>query len=437
MELNNRIWQRIKNLDGKPGIILMFTALIAIILANSPLSDVYYHFWETPINIKIGPLELQKNLHHWINDGLMAIFFFYIGLELKREFIAGDLSNPKNAIGPIASAIGGMLLPALIYLVINIDKPSIDGWGIPMATDIAFSLGLLTLVKSRVPTSLKIFLTTLAIVDDLGAVLVIAIFYTSEISIFSLLIGLGFLVILFISNKINIRNSKYYTIIGIGGIWLTFLLSGVHPTIAGILIAFTIPSTIDISKKRYVAKIKQLEEEYAQTRLHTNEINSSKQIEIIEDVKHYSFLAQTPLQRLEHNLKPWVNYLIIPLFAISNAGVQITSNVSSYLTNPIFLGVTFGLIIGKTIGIFGAFKIMHILKLVDYPKNSSNRHIIGIGLLASIGFTMSIFVTGLAFHDLYDKNASKIAILITSLIAGIAGVIVLYFSKNSTKTKSA
>lgn len=422
----------IKSFEGLTGVLLIAAALLAILLANSSFSDSYFHFWETRVNVQVADFKLSKNLHHWINDGLMAIFFFVIGLELKKEFIAGDLANPKNAIAPIGAAVGGMAAPALIFLYFNQNTPTVDGWGIPMATDIAFSLGLLSFVKSRVPVSLKIFLTTLAIVDDLGAVFVIAFFYTSEISILSLVVGLLFLVILIIANLIKIRNTKFYATIGIGGIWLTFLLSGVHPTIAGILIAFTIPARVDISKTKYLEKIKALEEGYEKTKLKNQQINSDTQLEIIDQIGHYTYLAHTPLQRLEHKLTPWVNYCIIPLFAFANAGVIIPSEIMQLIEEPVFLGVFFGLLVGKVIGIFSAVKILQFFKLAKLPENSNNIHLIGIGLLASIGFTMSIFITGLAFDSVTYKTAAKTAILFASAIASISGLIVLYLAKNSS-----
>jgi Na+:H+ antiporter, NhaA family len=418
----------IKN-ESTGGIILFASALVAIIWANSPWSETYHHLWEYEFNIGFEGFMISKSLHHWINDGLMAMFFFVIGLELKREIMAGELSEPRNAILPIAAAIGGMVVPALLYIVINQQLPEIHGWGIPMATDIAFALGVLALLGKRIPLSLKIFITALAIADDLGAVLVIAFFYTSHISFLNLSIGVGFLAVLIGANLLGVRNATFYGVVGIFGVWLAFLLSGVHSTIAGVLAALTIPARTKIDEIDFTKKLKTYTNEFLQIPPNDVTLLEREQVYVIEKIKDLTKAADTPLQRLEHGLHGLVALVVMPLFALANAGI--TLQADSFLRlHTVAIGTLVGLLVGKFIGVVGFSWLMVKLKWATLPNDVHWRHIIGAGFLAGIGFTMSLFVTNLAFADAALINQAKLGILVASLIAGIAGFLILRKESN-------
>ena len=424
---------RFINKSTTGGIVLFVSAVIALILANSPWQEAYHHFWENHIKFGIGDYVIDKTLHHWINDGLMAIFFFVVGLELKREILGGELSNPRNAILPVAAGLGGMIFPALLYLVFNTTGEAQNGWGIPMATDIAFALGVLFLLGDRVPASLKLFLTALAIADDIGAVLVIAFFYTSDISYVSLLVGSAFLLLLILSNVLGVRSTVYYGILGIGGLWMAFLLSGVHATIAGVLAAFTIPATVRIDEIGFVEKMKMYIEKFKNADPNGAPTVTPKQLHILEDMRTLSKLAMTPLQRLEHGMHPFVTYIVMPIFALANAGVTLSTETASSTTSYVAIGVVVGLLVGKFIGIVGVSSLMVKLKIASLPEGMNFRHLIGAGFLASIGFTMSLFVANLAFKNNDLIQQAKIGILIASLIGGLLGFLFLYFNKSEQK----
>ena len=419
------------------GIVLMISAAVAIAMANSPLSEWYHHFWENKISIGLTDgFSLDMSLHHWINDGLMAVFFFVIGLELKREIVAGELSNPKNAILPIAAGVGGMVFPALIYTAFNNGLDSMNGWGIPMATDLAFALGILYLLGDRVPSSLKIFLTAFAIVDDLGSVLVIALFYTSEISFVYLGIGIGLLILLFIANYIGARNTWFYALVGIGGVWLFFLLSGVHATIAAILMAFTIPASAKINEPAFVKRMNEYLEKFKNADA-DNEVPTltSDQLHILDDIETCTRRALPPLQKLEHEMHPLVAFIVMPIFALANAGVTFSDDIMSSITSPVAMGAGFGLLFGKMIGIFGVSALLTRFKLVPPLEGITTRHLFGLGLVSAIGFTMSLFINELAFRPLGEVGLEYIAqaktgIIIVSLIGGVSGFLVLNRSTN-------
>lgn len=422
------------------GIVLFVSALIAIILANSSFSEWYHHLWEHKIGFYFdGNTYLNYSIHHWVNDGLMAIFFFVVGLELKRELIGGELSNPKNAMLPIIAAVGGMVVPALFYTFFNYGTESAHGWGIPMATDIAFALGVLYLLGDRIPLSLKVFLTALAIVDDLGAVMVIAIFYTAEIDYFMLFTGLGFVVFLFLSKSFGIRNTIYYAVIGIFCVWLPFLLSGVHATIASVLVAFTIPADSRVNENAFIEKIKLYlnQFKYADQNEKVPTL-SSEQLHVLEDMRIVTKDAMTPLQRLEHRMHPFVSFVIMPVFALANAGVTFSNDIFTEVTSNVTLGVAVGLIFGKVLGVFGISMAVIKLKIANMPEGLTSRHLFGVGFLAAIGFTMSLFVTNLAFTgptpELVAEHQlqAKLGIFMASLIAGVIGFIILKNIKPKT-----
>jgi Na+:H+ antiporter, NhaA family len=403
------------------GILLFSAAVVAVVLTNSPLAAAYEHFWELEFKIGFGDHALSKPLHHWINDGLMAIFFFVVGLELKREIMGGALSTLKGAMMPVAAAFGGMVVPALIYWLINPSGPASSGWGIPMATDIAFALGILHLLGDRVPLTMKIFLTALAIADDLGAVLVIAIFYTSQIDLASLAQAGIYLSILIAANRLGVRSTFFYALVGAGGVWLAFLMSGVHATIAAVLIAFTIPAKVKIDEASYTRRLEGLLKRYKDEEPNNNPLVTTEQLHIIEEIRTCSKLALTPLQRLEHALHPIVTFIIMPVFALANAGVSLEGNFLESLVSPVSMGVILGLIVGKFIGVFAASYLMLRSGLGKLPEDLNLKHLAAMSVVAGIGFTMSLFVTELAFSDSETIGQARFGILTASILAAIAG----------------
>lgn len=415
---------RFIHLEYTSGIVLFLGVVTALIWVNSPFSESYHHIWDIEFSFGFDRHVLSHPLHLWINDGLMAIFFFVIGLELKREFIAGELSTLSKAALPMFAALGGMLVPAAIYIAFNYGTAGEHGWGIPMATDIAFALALLSIAGKHIPASIKVFLSALAVADDLGAVLVIAFFYSAGIVWLPLLIGLGFLVILAIGNFLGVRSSAFYLLIGFG-VWVGFLLSGVHPTIAGVLVAFTIPARTKINEKLYSTRLRELSAEFDREIPNKNSLTTPKQHVTIEHVKTLSLAAQTPLQKIETALHPWVAFVIMPLFALANAGIVIGADFFSLLINPVSIGVSLGLVIGKFMGVLLFTWVMVKTGWASLPYGATWKHIMGVALLAGIGFTMSLFVSALAFHQAQMIDQAKYGILLASLIAGIAGIIVL------------
>ena len=407
------------------GILLIIATVIALVWANSPFSESYHHLWHTYVKVDVGGVGLNYSLHHWINDGLMVIFFFVVGLEIKRELLVGELSSVKKAALPIAAALGGMIFPALIYTVFNLGSESASGWGIPMATDIAFVVGILALLGNRVPLALKIFILALAIVDDLGAVLVIAIFYTSNISLTSLMIAGGLIVLLSAMNRLGVRNLLVYTFVGIA-LWLAFLKSGVHATVAGVLLAFTIPVSSRINTMKFKNETESLIKEFDNAGEHGEDVlTNSERLSIVDQIENNCEKILTPLQRFEHGLHPWVSFFIMPVFALANAGVTIGSGLSSALTHPVSIGIILGLFLGKQIGIFSFSYLAVKLKLASEPEGVSWKKIYAASVLAGIGFTMSLFIANLAFNSPELLNISKVGILAGSLLSGIVGFIIL------------
>ena len=403
------------------GIILFVCVIIAIIWVNSPWAESYHHLWETRLMVGFSAFVFNQPLHIWINDGLMAIFFFVIGLELKREFMVGQLSSLKKASLPMMAALGGMLIPALIYFALNRGLDSQGGWGIPMATDIAFALALLSMAGNHIPGSVKVFLSALAVADDLGAVLVIAFFYTAHIAFVPLIIAGILLAVLMIGNLMGVRGIIFYLIIGIA-VWAGFLFSGVHATIAGVLVAFTMPARTKINEKEYVRNVREYTTDFENAIPQNGSLTTSEQHLTIEKIKRISMDAETPLQKVEYSLHPWVAFVIMPLFALSNAGMDIGSDFFSSLMNPVSVGVALGLLVGKFIGVFGFTWMMVRTRLSDLPDRATWAHIIGVAMFAGVGFTMSLFITGLAFGHAAMIDQSKYGILLASLIAGISGI---------------
>lgn len=419
--------QQFINQEKSGVVVLGIAVIVAMVMANTPLSDAYHHFFEQKFGFVFnGDSYLYYSLHHWINDGLMSMFFFVVGLELKHEFIGGELANLRNTILPVGAAVLGMLVPALIYLSVNAGTDAAGGWGIPMATDIAFSLAIISLLGNRVPLSVKVFLTTLAIVDDLGAVLVIALFYTSEISLVSIAVGMAFLAVMFLANKMGIKNVIFYGVVGIGGVWTAFLMSGVHATIAAVLAAFMIPADSRLPEAAYIKRIGRLMKHFREVEPNTVSTLEDEQVEIIDCVIGNSRDAIPPLQRLEHAIHPLVSFVIMPIFALANAGVAFGDiGVEEAFSTDIAIGVMAGLLLGKPAGI--VLSVVLLTKLGFAPPSSALtvRRLWGIGFLASIGFTMSMFISTLAFTGEAYLVQAKLGIFAASVAGGVIGYILL------------
>ena len=413
--------------ESSSGIILLLCAAGALIWANSPWAESYFHLWETHVVVGGGPILLDYSLHYWINDGLMAVFFFMVGLEIKREVLVGELASPKQAALPIAAAIGGMVVPALIFVAFNAGTPELRGWGVPMATDIAFALGVLALLGDRVPASLKIFLAALAIVDDLGAVLVIALFYSAGIDWTALISGFVVLIVLFGANRGGVRRPAVYAILGVV-LWYFFLKSGVHATIAGVLLAITIPARTRINVPEFVAGARDYLQEFESDGLRPDPAHplTARQESALERLEEAAESVQSPLLSIEHALVPWVAYGIMPLFALANAGVALEGEVLGGATSPVVVGIALGLLIGKPIGVGVMSWLAVRIGVAGLPAGVTGRHIAGVGLLAGIGFTMSLFIANLAFEGAV-LELSKVGVLGASTIAGIGGYLLLRF----------
>ena len=408
------------------GIVLLSMTILALFLANSPYEELYRDFFHIKLGFTIGQWREYYTLHHWINDGLMAIFFFVVGLEIKREFLAGELSEIRLAILPILSAVGGMVVPALIYLGITYGNEAQNGWGIPMATDIAFAVSALVLLGKRVPPSLVTFLVALAIVDDLGAVMVIAIFYTNELNLVALLYSFGFFGGMIFLNAVGVRNNLLYFALGFG-MWLFMLDSGIHATIAGVLAAIAIPSQPLRNPLEFTRHTRNTLDEFDNYPIATDGIMHEKQKALLQNIKDRIDSISSPAGILEHQLHLSVSLLIIPFFALANAGINIEfSTIDKLLQTPIALGVIVGLVAGKTIGIAGSAYIAIKLGFAKLPRESSFLQLLGVGFLGGIGFTMSIFVSDLAFgeNQIFITQA-KAGILVASLLAGFIGYAIL------------
>ncbi|HET9520869.1 MAG TPA: Na+/H+ antiporter NhaA [Candidatus Limnocylindrales bacterium] len=408
--------------EASGGVLLMVAAVVALAWANSPFADSYAGLWQTELTIGVGDLALAKPLLLWINDGLMAVFFLVVGLEIKREVLVGELATVRKAMLPIAAAVGGAVLPALLFVLIaGGDPEAIRGWGVPMATDIAFALGVLALLGSRAPVGLRIFLTALAIVDDLLAVLVIAVFYSSGLSPVALAAAAAVLVALVAANRLGVRRPLVYAVLGVG-LWVAILQSGIHATIAGVLLAMTIPARTRIDRPAFVEGARRLVANLSDRRDAPSDEEHHATLWDLEDLTEH---AQAPMLRIEHALLPWVAFLIVPLFALANAGVAIGGDLGGALTSPTALGVIVGLVIGKQIGItLGAWLVVRA-GLAALPDGVSWRHVYGGAWLGGIGFTMSLFVADLAFGE-SSLALAKIGILAASVIAGVGGYLVLW-----------
>lgn len=419
-------FQKFVKIESFSGFLLLGATIIALAWANSDWSQSYQFIWNYKIGIGTENFELSKPLILWINDGLMAVFFFLIGLEIKREILIGKLNTIKKIAFPFVGALGGMLIPVLLFFILNNKAETINGWGIPMATDIAFSLAILKLLGNRVPLNLKLFLTGFAIVDDIGAVLVIGIFYSESINFELLALALGLLVFLY---TLSFRGlySKFITLfIGLI-IWFLFLKSGLHPTLAGVLLAFSIPVRQKINTSTFIQNLENITKNIKGEKIQEGPILTKKQIEQIDDLESWTSKYQSPLQHLEHKLHDWVAYFIIPFFALANAGVVL--NEGNSLEMSLVLNIIICLVIGNSIGITSVVFIAKKFKLIEIPKDINRQQIVGVAFLAGIGFTMAIFVAGLAFNDPVMIASSKVGILAGSFISALIGYIILRTNK--------
>ncbi|WP_111308811.1 Na+/H+ antiporter NhaA [Confluentibacter sediminis] len=416
-------FQKFVKIESFSGILLMAATIVALAWANSPFSESYQSLWQYKIGFTTQHFELYKPLILWVNDGLMAIFFFLIGLEIKREFLIGELNSIKKIAFPLFGALGGMLVPVGIFVILNQNPETFKGWGIPMATDIAFSLAVLKLLGNKVPLSLKVFLTAFAIVDDLGAVLVIALFYSGNISFGLLITAITLLAILYLISYKGYYSKFIMISFGIV-IWTLFLKAGIHPTLAGVLLAFSVPISQKIKTPEFVDNLVEITENIRKASILKKPILSKEQINEIDNLEDWANKYQSPLQHLEHNLHDWVAYFIIPIFALANAGVIINSDIP--LDFALVINIIICLIIGKSLGISSIIFLAEKTKIIEVPIDISPRQIIGVSFLAGIGFTMAIFIASLAFiEDPIYLDSAKIGILIGSLISAIIGYIIL------------
>lgn len=401
----------------------LFGAAIAAMIWANAFPHHYHDFWHAELTVSIGSHALTKSVAHWIDEALMALFFFLVGLEIKRELLVGGLSSPKQALLPIVAALGGMAVPALIFVGLNAGTDTIRGWGIPMATDIAFALAVLSLLGPRVPVGLKLFLSALAIADDLGAVLVIALFYTQSIQLAYLAAAGVLLAVLFAGNMLWVRWTPFYVFFGIA-LWLAVMGSGVHATVAGVLVALCIPARGKTDTDTFVQSVRRNLEIFEcdaescgrSILLNRNHLNAVQAIDLAcKDV-------ETPLQRLEHDLQPWVAYGVLTLFALANAGLPFSGmSLTGSLASPVTLGVLLGLFVGKPLGIFSFSYLASRLGNAKLPEGVSWPMIFGVGLLAGIGFTMSLFISGLSLDPDTGVGNAKLAIILASLVSGTAG----------------
>jgi NhaA family Na+:H+ antiporter len=420
-----RPFQDFAHKQSSGGILLIIATVVALIWANSPWGESYVALWHTKLTVGVGDFSITKDLTHWINDGLMAVFFLVVGLEIKREVLVGELSSARNAALPVVAALGGAVVPALIYLAINAGTEGSAGWGIPMATDIAFALGILALLGERAPVALKVFLTALAIVDDIVAVLVIAFFYTSEISWGALGVGAAFLAALVVANLIGVGRTLVYAVLGIG-LWLCFLLSGVHATIAGVLLALTVPAISFINPGAFLDRGRYILDRFERAgEKGENVLSNEERQAALHALNHAAYELEPPLHELEHTLHPWVVFAIMPLFALANAGVPLGGGIADALTSPVALGILAGLVVGKQLGITLFAWLAVRSGISELPGGVNWRHVYGVGWLAGIGFTMSLFITDLAFSEGSLVDAAKLGILVASVIAGVVGWTIL------------
>lgn len=427
---------RFTNMEAQGGLLLIITSAIALIWANSAWGATYEALWHTHLSLQISDFKIDQPLHVWINDGLMALFFFYVGLEIKHEVKVGELSSTSNALLPFLAALGGMIVPGILFYLLNQGQAGSNGWGIPMATDIAFSLGILMLLGDRVPNSMKIFLTAFAIVDDIGAILVIAIFYAETVVWSMLLLALGMLGILFILKQFNLRHASVYLLFGVI-VWYLVLQSGIHPTVAGITVALLIPTNNRIRMRTFALETQTSVIDFMQAKANASKQFLAKaQLQAIGEIKDYVDDVQPPLQKLEHRLHPYVTFFIMPVFAFANAGV-VFNTAEGPLMQPLSWSIVGGLLIGKVTGIVLFSWIGVRLGWAILPQRTSWLQMVGLGFLGGIGFTMALFIANLAFTDSPELlTGAKTGILFGSLLAAVLGFTILWWTLRDTAPSS-
>ena len=410
-----------------PGLLLIACAGLSMAIANSPWSAGWNHLWHTELAFQLGGATVSHSLAHWINDGLMVLFFFFVGLEIKHEVLDGQLRSFRQAALPIAAALGGMVVPAGLYmLAVSFDgAPAARvGWGIPMATDIAFALGILALLGNRVPPALKVFLASLAIADDLGAVLVIAVFYTEQIAWGFLAAGGGVVVLSWLCNHLGVRRTWPYVVFGLA-LWALFLSSGVHATIAGVLLALTVPARRALDEAWFARRSRELITEFERVGK-PDELTHTEQLHVLHELQRHAADVQAPLQRMVHGLHPLIAHFVVPVFALANAGVDLRGTLGDAIAHPAAHGVFVGLVVGKPLGVLAVTFLAQRILRAPLPDGCTWRHVHGVAWLAGIGFTMSLFIDGLAFrNDPAAFAAAKAAILAASLLTAITGFLVL------------
>ncbi|MCD6586655.1 MAG: Na+/H+ antiporter NhaA [Desulfobacteraceae bacterium] len=429
--------QRFFRKEAASSLLLLATTIIALAWANFSVFESYHHIWHTDIGFTIGQATITKSLIHWINDGLMALFFFTVGLEIKRELLVGELSTPQKALFPVVAAVGGMLVPGIIFALINFNTPSAGGWAIPMATDIAFAMGAMAIFGKKLPMGLRVFLAAFAIADDLGAVLIIALFYTKEIVYSNLAICGILILVLGLVNFLWIRQTIVYAVLGIM-IWIAVLGSGLHPTVAGIIVSMFIPARGKYDTDLFIQKVKQRLGAFqcAENSCGFSILLNEDHMNAVQGLELDCHNVETPLQRMLHALHPWVAFLILPIFALGNAGLTFHElDFSKAMGHPLTLGIILGLFLGKPIGITLFSYLSVKTKITALPQGIYWPHIFGVSMFGGIGFTMSLFVSGLSFADPGLINYSKFAILVGSVLSAAGGIIFLMAYTFSTRSR--
>ena len=423
--------------EAASSILLIAATIIALMWVNSSIGETYHSFWHTKISFTVGDFRISKTLLHWVNEGLMSLFFFTVGLEIKREILVGELASPKKALLPVIAALGGMIFPGLIYAAINIGLPTIHGWGIPVATDIAFALGAVAVLGRRVPVGLRIFLAAFAIADDLGAVVIIAIFYTKELVLSNLVISLFIILGLAIANFFWIRWTFVYAILGLS-LWFFILGSGVHATIAGVIVSLFVPARGRYDTDHFLQNVRNITEKFEceEQSCGYSILLNQEHLYAVQALELACHDVETPLQRLEHALHPWVAFLILPLFAMGNTGLLFRGIVfSEAISNPVIIGIIVGLVFGKPIGIILFSYISVKSGMASLPNEVRWSHILGGAMLGGIGFTMSLFLSELSFSDPHILDYGRIAILTGSVLSAIIGMSYLGFISISAQNK--
>ena len=424
--------------EAASSILLIAATIIALIWVNSDVGETYHRFWHTKISFTFAHFHISKTLLHWVNDGLMSLFFFTVGLEIKREILVGELATPKKALLPVIAALGGMIVPGLIYAAINIRLPTIHGWGIPVATDIAFALGAVAVFGRRLPVGMRIFLAAFAIADDLGAVVIIAIFYTKEIVWSNLIISLFLTLGLAVANFFWIRQTLIYAILGLA-VWFFVLGSGVHPTIAGVIVSLFVPARGRYDTDNFLQNVKKITEKFEceEQSCGYSILLNQEHLYAVQALELACHDVETPLQRLMHALHPWVAFVILPLFALGNTGLVFRGIVfSEMVSNPVIIGVIFGLVVGKPIGIMLFSYISVKSGMASLPQQVRWSHILGGAMLGGIGFTMSLFLSELSFSDPHIIDYARFAILAGSILSAVFGMSFLGFFTSSDSDRA-